>query len=286
VELPYTVERQLTSRFDCWLDLEDFWRRHACYVAVCGLWEAVNDPMHGDLRGAVARYAERLPGLAAIGHPTDTFDNCYPFLDSKGVLSDEPEVGGISLGRDESSPALAGYVTSDIPSLGLWADTAPVSSLAWFALQLIEENVNAGCDDVRVQWRIHGTAFGQPVAEAGYSGASLWGLLWHLLALDIRGGLGWRMCPHCGRIFYPPRVDRFFCTPEQQRLASKREWWSRNRAGGEAAGRAGTGERGAPDKPNRADREYKMAPKKKAASDPLPPNPGRKRRRKGTEARE
>jgi len=66
----------------------------------------------------------------------------------------------------------------------------------------------------------------------------LWAFLWHLLALDIRGGVGWRACPHCGRIFYPPRSDRFYCTAEQQRLASKREWWHRNRGRDATANRA------------------------------------------------
>jgi hypothetical protein len=57
---------------------------------------------------------------------------------------------------------------------------------------------------------------------------SLWAAMWELFARDTVG-LGWRVCVHCGRLFYPPRKDRYFCTSELQQLYSKRNWDQRNR---------------------------------------------------------
>lgn len=65
---------------------------------------------------------------------------------------------------------------------------------------------------------------------------SLWSVIWELFASDA-ARVPWRLCPHCQRVFYPPRRDRFYCTTRQQTLASKREYSRRYRRR-EARGRA------------------------------------------------
>jgi len=55
------------------------------------------------------------------------------------------------------------------------------------------------------------------------SSTSLWTVIWQLFARDTLG-VSWRICPHCNRLFYPTRKDRFFCTSRLQVLHSKREW--------------------------------------------------------------
>jgi hypothetical protein len=59
---------------------------------------------------------------------------------------------------------------------------------------------------------------------------TLWNILWEMLAWDTSSGIFWRICPHCGKLFYPPRRDRFYCTSRQQVLASKRQYAAEQRA--------------------------------------------------------
>jgi hypothetical protein len=61
-------------------------------------------------------------------------------------------------------------------------------------------------------------------------GGSLWHVMWEMLAWDTSNQTFWRICPHCGKLFYPPRCDRFYCTSRQQVLASKRQYAARQRA--------------------------------------------------------
>jgi hypothetical protein len=59
---------------------------------------------------------------------------------------------------------------------------------------------------------------------------TLWHIMWEMLAWDTSSRTSWRICPHCGKLFYPPRRDRFYCTSRQQVLASKRQYAAEQRA--------------------------------------------------------
>jgi hypothetical protein len=61
------------------------------------------------------------------------------------------------------------------------------------------------------------------------SATPMWALIWQLFAQETCSQRSWRICPHCNRAFYPPRKDRYFCTPRLQQLYSKRRWANENR---------------------------------------------------------
>jgi hypothetical protein len=47
---------------------------------------------------------------------------------------------------------------------------------------------------------------------------------WEMFRLDTERGVLAHLCPHCHKVFFAPRKDRFYCTPRLQQLASKRRW--------------------------------------------------------------
>jgi integrase len=54
----------------------------------------------------------------------------------------------------------------------------------------------------------HDKRFFEPVAFP--NDLTLWHCLWFMFALDVQG-IGWRRCPHCNKLFKPPRKDRIYC---------------------------------------------------------------------------
>jgi hypothetical protein len=80
----------------------------------------------------------------------------------------------------------------------------------------------------KVQWQIRPDESGRPTFTPGVEIESLWSAMWEFFALDTVGGITWRICPHCGKVFSPPRKDRLFCTARLQQLHSKREWWRKS----------------------------------------------------------
>lgn len=54
---------------------------------------------------------------------------------------------------------------------------------------------------------------------------SLWMAIWHLFARDTTEGAGWRICPHCSKLFYPRRRDSYFCESKYQKLYAASRWW-------------------------------------------------------------
>ena len=58
---------------------------------------------------------------------------------------------------------------------------------------------------------------------------SLWAAIWHLFARDTTEGLGWRVCPHCSKLFYPKRKDSYFCESRYQKLYAAGRWWEEHK---------------------------------------------------------
>ncbi len=94
------------------------------------------------------------------------------------------------------------------------------------ALALVELELNHQMADCSVRWEP--TDRSRESWRLSIRMHSLWSVIWELFASDA-ARVPWRLCPHCQRVFYPPRRDRFYCTTRQQTLASKRKYSRRYR---------------------------------------------------------
>jgi hypothetical protein len=193
-----------------WVSLDDFWCKHARYVGVVGLWEALNQDAR-ELRKAWVRIS-RFAGEISKSETNP--------------LRITP-IGGLENGFQTSIGSGFSW-KGDLQRLVSHATRAPISTLRDTALVLINRELNDHSGSRLARWdRLEdGDRFGfRPV----FDNMSLWSAMWEFFGLDTADGIGWRICPHCGRPFYPARKDRFYCTPRQQQLHSKRQWWHRNR---------------------------------------------------------
>lgn len=92
------------------------------------------------------------------------------------------------------------------------------------ALGLLYIELNRHVGERLVKWHLKADSWTMKVSAPN----SLWDMIWELFAMDS-AGIEWRVCPHCNRLFYPPRRDRYYCTSRQQILASKRDYARRTR---------------------------------------------------------
>jgi hypothetical protein len=109
-----------------------------------------------------------------------------------------------------------------------WVASAPIKALRLFSTTVVKRELDFRLQGRRPYWEVvekNGLTEFRLQIEAG----SLWSLLWEFVGLDSSEGTTWRVCPHCGKIFYPKRKDQTYCTKEQQALASKRDWARRYR---------------------------------------------------------
>jgi hypothetical protein len=211
----YQVNGQL------WMNLTAFWSRHDHYLLFSKLWEACSNPMTPP--SALAELADLLEDTQLSGpllvHRSNTTTD---WLSRKPVSGDpaKRDVLDVFLKQWKSSPHDEQWLKQKDKVLDL------VES---------EVNLNAGSGCVPC-WRRtdklspnEKNAEDQPVGfQLTLKSNSLWAAMWELFARDTVG-LGWRVCVHCGRLFYPPRKDRFFCTSELQQRHSKRNWDERHR---------------------------------------------------------
>jgi hypothetical protein len=201
-----------------WLDLRDFWAKHARFVATADLWQVRNyGPL---LRQAWKRLKERINEIdAAAAEPfASTMIVDWERVGLR-VRREEMDFEGEDIGlpwRWETQTFLDRLESSTDEQLRLWA-VAAVSR---------ELHLNAAGE---IWWRYEGPANGDRFMPE-LRGGDLWNAIWMLLAQDTSGSGAWRVCPHCNKIFYPPRKDRLYCTPRLQELASKREWARRHRS--------------------------------------------------------
>jgi hypothetical protein len=188
-----------------WMNLDHFWSRHARYVAISALWEPYSGSGPGTLPQAWAQLIARLDEINKLGpsllDPTDdvrvlTWKD-FPIYADKNALREWLR-----------HPGRQGLMRSMI-------------------LGTVEREINLHASDCQPWWhRIEKS--GKIGFALALSTMSLWAAIWQLFARDTLG-VGWRVCPHCNKIFYPPRKDRFYCTPEIQQHQSKRAWDKRKR---------------------------------------------------------
>jgi hypothetical protein len=193
-----------------WIDLNDFWRRHARFVAIVRLYEALNDCE--SLRKALVDIVENRQNLdsagpAEIGLIPDTGKDT-PFVRFVYLQASQ------DFGRVDEDGDLT------------WNHQA----LRHHAREIIRaELILQTFDGIRSGWeRIDeedGLGFCPTLIVT-----SLWAALWEMFGLDTARGYGWNSCKFCRKYFYPYQGNSECCSPEHQALWSKRVWATKSRA--------------------------------------------------------
>jgi hypothetical protein len=207
------------------VEAADFWHKQLHFVLVAQLWEAWDDParLH-DVFVNLALERERLA--------PETWARWIPFLRIVAHLDQLPEYRAAMWERPDPSAAEKGLNFEQFVA-GMRSQTP--GWLRHWAGMLIQAELDSQSQGRRAIWVWQGKPATRVWFKQTLEINTLWAGIWELLALDFAKPLAWRVCPHCGTLFYPPRKDRFYCTPEQQALASKRNWARTTRAALKAA---------------------------------------------------
>lgn len=179
-----------------WLNLDVFWAAQRRYVTVVELLGAYRGDGRLSLRNAWKVLVDHL----------DEIDKVRPPLLDQLRLA-------VWAAPEEEPASIA-----DRDKFLKWL-LAPDRHLRERTPNFIGDELNHQAHDCKPWWRwVEGQGF-----VMSLSSMSLWAIIWQLFARDTLG-VSWRVCPHCNRLFYPTRKDRFFCTSRLQVLHSKRQW--------------------------------------------------------------
>jgi hypothetical protein len=178
-----------------WVDIDDFWDRHRRFVSVTKLWE---------FRGSYEKLVYALSELVG--------------------LRVDPQIG---VWRHGSGYSIASGLPWRDGEFSQWVRKTNSKRTAAAAADIIKRELNLHCHEMKSQWTCsdpHRLGF-RIVPTA----TSLWAAIWHLFARDTSEGLGWRVCPHCSRLFYPKRKDSYFCESKYQKLHAGKRWWEEHK---------------------------------------------------------
>lgn len=189
------------------INLDKFFRRQRIYNAVTRLWDAYSDL--DQLRFTWKQILANRPRPFSLRLKDDRW---FWSEDDEEIWSEELETL---------------WAPADEPLPSNWVISAPSKDLQALTLDLVASEVQKYTPD-RVTWALWMDDEGRPEFRPKAPITSLWAIMWEFFALDTGQGIAWRICPHCGKVFYPPRRNRFFCTSRQQELHSKRAWWSKH----------------------------------------------------------
>jgi len=199
----------MTRKPIVWIDLNDFWRKHARYVAVVRLYETLDDCEK--LRNAVVDIAERrqildAAGPAGLGMIPHSHKN-QPFA----RLVNFWQLEEYTMLDQDGDPMLDHQVLRDhareIICAELMLQTFQGIYPGWKEL---DEKEGMGFRPTRVV-------------------TSLWAAMWDMFGLDTWRGYGWRSCRICPKYFYPLQINSECCNPEHQALWSKRQYAKKRR---------------------------------------------------------
>jgi len=200
---PLSIDSPTRFRGDSWwLNLTDFWDRHARFVAVAKLWEDRFDPrkLH-EHWAALQEQHEKLDraGAAPLGYIPDPIHKFIPFC---------------------QMPWQANYGNNLSPK----ADAGLRRELVY---KLVQSELILHTQDCVLTWTIRERSSSKLDEASGFEPTrcftSLWGVIWHLFGLDTRL-YGWKLCQLCGTLFYPKDKRSVCCRTEHQSLWSKRVW--------------------------------------------------------------
>jgi hypothetical protein len=211
------LAEHLNAKFS-WVNLTDFWRKQLRFQMIMSLWLTLDAPSDDGeeseaLRSTWSDLAKNLEEINAAD----------PF-----PIGSLPGTDGQFTQPRKFSWERAGQGSCPVD----WVQRATPRALRQEAKHLILYELDCHSTVQRVTWR--------PVNprpddnSIGYrmllqSNSSLWEELWALFALDTSSMPRLRLCPHCDKLFYAPRKDRFYCTPELQSEFSRNRWWRLNK---------------------------------------------------------
>jgi hypothetical protein len=198
--------RTLPGRSAEWINLADFWDKHARFVSVSMLWEKRLDIQ--SLKEAWRWICERREQINRAG----PVPFGYMPLWELGKYAPPPE--GLLWEREEGFES----------ALENFADFGDLTS---YSLEVIQNELNAHTSDCRLIWMM--SPIGNDSQEVAFKPirgfASLWGGIWDLFGQDASALThSWRVCLECGRLFYPKDHRSVCCTTEHQAVWSKRKW--------------------------------------------------------------
>lgn len=182
------------------LNLGEFWAKHRRYCRVAALIENHSRP--ADMRDALSTLQKEI----ALLDVADSFPLGLPRA---------------------FSGASRRPLGTDTAKFDKWLESAGDDNLRKLAERVIHREFVGQLQERKPWWIRKGPELR---FELTLLSGTLWNIMWEMLAWDTSSGVSWRTCPHCGKLFYPPRRDRFYCTSRQQVLASKREYAAEQRA--------------------------------------------------------
>jgi len=180
-----------------WVDVDDFWNKQKRFVAVAKLWESRESPQAMWLALSELATLSVYPQIGARRYGQESvFGSAFPWEDGK---------------------------------FHRWVRGANMERLMAASAEILKAELNLQAHEMRIQWTCSEPSRQQefrivPTAPA------LWPAIWHLLARDTSEGLGWRVCPHCSKLFYPKRKDSYFCKSKYQKLHAANRWWNEHSA--------------------------------------------------------
>ena len=210
--MPKSFEDLSTSRL-CYVDLDEFGVRQFEFDCVCRLWCARNST---ELMTAWRGIHER---AVQLQRSIDTIGKNYDDEDPEVILGEN-----LDFLRSADIP----FPFRHSSNFETWLKDRPSSKLRPETMDWISEELNRHSGETRLTWDYH-QAGDDYRFRTRPRASSLWQIIWTFFGLDISDRGLWRICPHCQQMFYPKRRDQFYCTPRQQALASKREWWHKNK---------------------------------------------------------
>lgn len=175
-----------------WVDVEDFWEKHKRFTSVAKLWETREN--HSNLVMALGELA---------------------------YLSVYPPIGALRVGQSYS-PANP-FPWEDGKFLE-WRRKANENVATQAVSEIIKKELDLQAHQMEIRWRCPDPR--RLAFQLAPHPKSLWMAIWHLFARDTVEGIGWRICPHCSKVFYPKRKDSYFCESKYQKLHAANRWWS------------------------------------------------------------
>ena len=206
---PLFIESDTRLRGDTWwLNLSDFWHRHARFVAVANLWEDRFQPEklrdHWTYIGANRELLDRA-GAAPLGYIPD------PKHKHIRICSPMPW---------EWAPFK-------------WELPGSDSLLRSLVYELIHSELILHTQDCVQTWTRRTVPHDEFIWDEEFAPTraftSLWAVIWELFGLDVEHAYSWKLCQECGRLFYPKDRRSVCCNTEHQSLWSKRQWARRHR---------------------------------------------------------
>lgn len=191
-----------------------FWQAQLHYALISQLWESWPEPAR--VQDAFVNLALERQRLAP-----ETWARFIPCLRVAARLD---AIASYRAAMWERLDARAAEMGLDFEQFVAGVRKQTPGWLRHWAGMLIQSELDTQSKDRRAIWAWQGSAGTRVWFKQKLEMNTLWAGVWELLAMEFAEPLPWRVCPHCGKLFYPPRKDRFYCTPEQQALASKRNW--------------------------------------------------------------